>query len=194
MGVDWDRVSDWTARIVSGDVGPMRSVFLADNADVPEIVWEPDAAVTAVAPLRFVLESWWPAAAAGALPHIRQINPFTLRPALGYIMLLDPVEAGRDFRYRLFGSTVARISKFDRTGRLLSEQPTSPYVNEFSLASYRASLQQRRPLYTVRMPARAEITAKWPRVIIPCVDDAGSVARMLGVTAAVDATGRMIRA
>ena len=83
-------------------------------------------------------------------------------------MLLDLVEGGRDFRYRLYGSMIASISGFDMTGKLLSEHPASPYVAEFALASYRAAVQRREPVFRERHPVGAPYSsaaqARWMRV------------------------------
>ncbi len=109
-------------------------------------------------------------------------------------MLLEPVEAGRDFRYRLYGGELARVSGFDMTGKCLSEHPASFYAAEFGIAIYRAVMQRRRPLYTVRHPVGAKIARRWQALALPFVDDADAsrVTRLLCATVAVDRDGRII--
>jgi hypothetical protein len=143
--------------------------------------------------LRFLLSHWSALASDPAPPHLRQIDALELTPALGHVMLLDVVDGGRDFRYRLFGSVVSRISDFEMTGRLLSEHPASPYVVEFFLAVYRAAVQLRRPIFSERQPVGAEDTARWLQLALPLVDDAGTVTRMMAGAVAVNHEGRMVR-
>jgi hypothetical protein len=143
--------------------------------------------------LRFLRDHWSRLADGGAPPHYRQIDPLAMRPALGYVMLLDAVEGGRDFRYRLYGSLIARVSNLDMTGRLLSDHTASPYVTELGLAVNRAALQRRLPIYTERTPAAAERTIRWQRLALPLVDDAGTVTRLLAGTVPVARDGRIIR-
>jgi len=144
-------------------------------------------------PLRFLAQFWSALTRDGELPHHDKIDPLALQPALGYLMLLDVIEGGMDFRYRLYGSTIANISGFDLTGRLMSEHPASTYVVEFNLAVTRAALRRRTPLYTTRNPLGAQDTKTWPRLALPFSDRDGAVARFLVGTVAIGADGRLVR-
>ncbi len=162
-GIDWARVADWTALIVADEIAPIAAVFRAASADPPAIRWEPELQAVGAPPLRFPLRHWSSLGGKGLLPHLRQIDALELKPALGHVMLLDPIEGGRDFFYRLYGSTIAQISNLEMTGRLLSEHPASSYVTEFGIASYRAILSRPAPLFTTRKPLQAEVTSPSPR-------------------------------
>jgi hypothetical protein len=179
---------------MAGDIAPIAAVFADHGAPAPEFVWDPAVGQASAEALCFLTSYWRGIAAEGQLPHLRQIDPTELRPALGYVMLLDAVDEGRDFRYRLYGSIIASISGFDMTGKLLSEHPSSPYTIEFSIATNRAVLRRRRPIYTVRSPVGAEQTMSWQRVVLPLVDDSGTVVRLLAGTAPIARDGRVIRA
>ena len=121
------------------------------------------------------------------------MSPLDLRPALGYVLLLDVVEGGRDFRYRLFGSTVVNVSGFDMTGKLLSEHPASTYVTELSLAVGRAAVRRRTPVYTLRHPVGAKETNAWERLVLPLVDEDDNVMRLMVVSTPLDEEGKLIR-
>jgi len=108
-------------------------------------------------------------------------------------MLLDVVDAGRDFYYRLYGSVIASISGFDMTGKFLSTHRNSPYVTEFALAAYRAMLQRRAPIYTERSPVGATQTVCWQRLALPLVDDMGEIVRVLSGTVPINSRGLVIR-
>jgi hypothetical protein len=126
-----------------------------------------------------------------AFPYASDIDPLDMGPALGYVALVDPVDDGRDFRYRLFGATLAAISGFDMTGRLLSTFSASPLVVEFILATYRAALQRKEPLYAVRAPRRAIDTAYWHTISLPLTDQSGSVVRFLTAAVPLGHDGRL---
>jgi hypothetical protein len=191
--LDWDRIARWTADIVAGDITAITATFAGYGAAAPGMAWNPPAAQFDAAALRFLTTYWRGLAGPDTLPHLKQIDPLALRPALGYVMLLDLVENGRDFRYRVYGSIVASVSGFDMTGKLLSEHPASPYVTEFALAGYRAAVQRREPVYTERHPVGAVHTTRWQRVALPLVGDDGTVARILAGTAPLASDGRTLR-
>lgn len=195
--LDWARIAEWTGHIVAGDLRPIAHAFAMHDAAPPELIWSPRADQMAVPPLRFLAAHWATLTDGATLPSVRRIDALELGPALGYLMLLDPIEptqdGARDFRYRLYGSTVAAISRLDMTGRLLSQHPASAYVGEFGMAAYRAAMVRRQPLYTTRNPVGAEETARWLRLTLPFVDAHGTVIRLLAGTVAGRADGRMVR-
>jgi hypothetical protein len=192
--VHWDRIASLTERLVAGDVSGIEAAFAAFMPQPPVVRWSPELADLTTRPLRVVLEYWSGLARHGALPHYRQVDPAEMRNALGYVMLVDAVDGGRDFRYRLYGSIIARISGADMTGRLLSWHHASPYVAEFAIAVYRAAALRRRPIYTERTPVLAERTTRWQRLALPLRDDSDEVARFLAVTVPLSREGRVIAA
>jgi hypothetical protein len=191
--LDWERIDQWTAGIVAGDIAAVIRVFAQHGAPAPAVVWNPVIDDFQAEPLRVLGAYWRGIAGADALPHMRLIDPAGLRPALGYVMLIDAVDDGRDFRYRLYGSIVSGISGFDMTGKLLSEHPATAYVTEFGIATYRAALQRRQPVYTHRSPVGAMQTTRWQRLALPLVDDSGTVARFLIATVPIARDGRTLR-
>ena len=176
---DWQRVERWTAEVAAGVTGDVRAAFAARGARGPALHWQPDIEVLAAHQLRFLLRYWQDLRGTRRLPAYREIDAVEMRPALGYVHLLDTVEGGRDFRYRVFGSIVAAVSDFDMTGRLASTLKASAYVGEFGLASLRAVFARREPLVTVHGPPTATYTATWHRLMLPLADDQGDVARVL---------------
>jgi hypothetical protein len=88
---------------------------------------------------------------------------------------------------------VASVSGFDMTGKLISAHPASPYVTEFSIASYRAAALRREPVFTERHPVGAVQTTRWQRVALPLVDDDGTIVRFLAGTAPIASDGRTLR-
>jgi hypothetical protein len=192
-GLDWARIAAWTEALLNDDFSSITQIFVENSAGAPVILWKPGPEQLRSEPPRHVLAHWSGLATHPRLPGTRQIDPVDLRSALGYVMLLDAVEGGRDFRYRLFGSLIARVSDFDMTGKLLSEHPTSAYVAEFSLAVGRAAIRRCQPIYTVRRPVGAQDTSLWERLVLPLVDENDSVARLMVVATPLDRKGNLIR-
>lgn len=192
--LDWKRIDAWTSLILADDIAAIAAVFQEAGAGTPEAVRNPSPEQIPPGPLRFLATHWQMIARDGPLPHLREIDPFKLRPALGYLMVLDPVEDGRDFRYRLYGSILARVSGLEMTGRKASEHPASAYVAEFSIAINRAALRARVPIYTTRRPVGAELAMRWHRLALPFVDDSNTPVRVLAGAIAIDGAGRLVKA
>lgn len=68
------------------------------------------------AQLQGLLELWSARRAGRRVPRRPDLPFEDLKPWLGRIMLVEPVEGGGDFRYRLFGTEVARELGRDLTG------------------------------------------------------------------------------
>ena len=192
IGPDWQRISDWALRIAAGETEEITYAFVASGLPAPVIEWNPQPTSLSVQPLRDLLTYWTELRDGRPIPHLKNIDPAEVRSALGFLMLLEPIEGDRDFRYRLFGSTLARVSGFDMTGKLMSSHPASQYAVEFAVAMTRACMRHGVPLYTERQPVGTERTKCWPRLTLPLVDDTGSVARMLIGTVPVDSYGRIV--
>jgi hypothetical protein len=145
----------------------------------PTLTWRPRVAALAAQQHRFLLRYWEDLRGTQPMPDAAKIDAVEMRPALGYINLIDPVEGGRDFRYRLFGSIVAAVSDFDMTGQLASTLKASPYVAEFVIAVCRAALTRGEPLFTEHGPPAAVYTATWHRLVLPLAGEDGKVTRLL---------------
>src|SRR5262249_37290190 len=128
--LDWDRIARWTRQIVAGDLADIAPLFTAHTAHAPVLVWSPMTTQLS-APLGVVNDYWCSLAVASAPPNRRDVDALQLRSALGYVMLVDVVDDGHDFCYRLYGSTIARVSGADLTGLHLSSHHASAYVTEF---------------------------------------------------------------
>jgi hypothetical protein len=180
--------------VLSEDLHGIAGVFVEHGAGAPIVVWKPSLEQLRSEPPRHVLAHWSSLAAGHRLPGYRDVDPVDLRPALGYVLLLDVIEGGQDFRYRLFGSAIGSVSGFDMTGKRLSEHPASAYVTEFSLAVGRAAVRRREPIYTVRRPVGAQDTNLWERLVLPLAGEDDSVARLIVVATPLDRSGNLIRA
>lgn len=186
------RIAVWSDDIADSSIDRIRALFRSHGSDITACDWDPDAA--AMPPLLAELyRCWRDLAPPGGLPHLSQITPMAVRPALGYVSLLDPVDGGTEFRYRLYGSAMAAISGFDLTGKLQSEAPVSAHLREFVIAIDRAVYRTGRPFYSCHRPGNARRVAAWHRLSLPLVNDQGAVARLLAVNLPLSATGQLLR-
>lgn len=190
--LDWARVAEWARCVVEERLAPIHEFFETLGVQQPEIIWNPSAERIATPQLRFLLEYWTRLERARRFPALRQLDPVEMRPALGYIMLVDAVDGGQDFRYRLYGSTISFVSGFDMTGRLLTEHPSSTYNIEYSLAVYRACLARQEPAHTTHYPSGTAKTRAWQRLILPLTDASGTVAHFLVGTVPIDRNGNVV--
>jgi hypothetical protein len=190
--LDWPRVERWTTDLAAGEAGRVREVFAGFGARGPALHWRPPAEALAAPQLRFLLRYWEDLRGTRRLPIMGEIDAVELRPALGYVNLLDAVEEGNDFRYRVFGSVVAAVSGFDMTGQLASTLRASGYITEFGLAAFRAAFRRGEPLFTEHGPPTAVYTATWHRLVLPLAAGTGKVARLLAGAVPMARDGRPV--
>jgi PAS domain len=185
-------VEAWTEALVSEDLAAMQKSFKSHGAWGPKIAWNPQPENLPHEPMRFLLEHWHRLRGARPMPLARDIDALALRPALGFISLLDIVDGGADFRYRLFGTIPSAVSGFDMTRRLLSQHRASAYMVEYFLATYRAVLRRAEPLCTEHRPPTTIMTNAWHRIALPLGDDSGSITRFLSANIPVGHDGKVI--
>lgn len=190
--IDWTRVERWAAKLVAGESGDMCAELRDRFEGEPTVVWNPQPSDIASKKLQFLLEYWTGLRRGAALPLTTDIDPMKMRRALGYVMLVDVVDGGRDFRYRLYGSMLASVSGYDMTGRFLSCHGASANVIEFDLAVYRAAVVRKKSVFTSRKPIGARYTSRWQRVAMPLVDQTGAVVRFLACTVPLSRSGATV--
>lgn len=183
----------WAQDLIDNRLQDIAAAFAGDDIEPPVVVWNPAPAELRSEQLRFALDHWNTLRGPAKAPAVAALDPLALRPALGYVMLVDPVDDGADFRYRLYGSLISSVSGTDLTGKLVSQHHASPYVVDFSFAGYLAVYRRPEPFYTFRQPARAEFTRSWERLVLPLLDERGRVGRFLVVNVPENAAGATIR-
>lgn len=115
------------------------------------------------------------------LPLKGQIQPEALWPFLGHLVLLEAVDDNTDFRYRLYGSEVAKIARMDPTGRRLSSiAPRTPTFFIYRV-TYAAALRRAEPLFSDHHTQPYLAAERWQRLILPFADpeDPSSVRYLL---------------
>jgi hypothetical protein len=126
--------------------------------------------------LRTLLEHW-KALAGGTAPPLAAIDPLALRFILGWLMMMEPLDGGVDFRYRLYGTEIALTTGRDLTGASLSD--SFPTFAAWTSAVYRDVMARRRPVLTRHSPGGYVRTDQWERLILPYAGADGAIGRLL---------------
>jgi hypothetical protein len=186
--VDWTIISTWTDLILNEDLRPIADTFLSNGADAPDVFWVRSPDKLSSEPFRFLMTQWIKSGGGAGVPDIRHIDPSVLKPALGNMIVFEPIDGERDFRYRLHGTNIAYHSEIDMTNQLLSCHPTSVYVRQLSIAVNRACLRRGLPIFTSRSPVGAAYTVRWDRLALPFASKTGAT-RVLAAMVAIERSG-----
>jgi hypothetical protein len=178
-----DRLADG---LIAGDDGPVEAFFQANDLPSPTLAWEPAAAGMASKTFEFLIEFWDRGRAGRAWPPESQIDPVDLRPALGNLLVCEPLEDLSDFRIRLYGSRLALEMGRDLTGSYISDVDPGSYVTTFYLACYRAVATRGLPLYTRHLPSARSFASEIKRLLLPF----GPPERVSRILVAVDSVPR----
>ncbi len=121
---------------------PLRPIPARTEPDV-ELVEQVDA------PLLNELVAYWDAKRAGRMaPRRSDIDPAELQAHLPRLFLLDVLDAGADFRYRLIGTAIIQGMGRDSTGRRMSDlHADQPAVLKTLLERFRRVVAEKRPVF-----------------------------------------------
>ncbi|HEX6957066.1 MAG TPA: PAS domain-containing protein [Ferrovibrio sp.] len=138
----------------------------------------PAALAERIADLRLLrlLRDWDSWRQGRPLPPRASFAPETLSYLLGHLFLFDILapegaEAGPRFRYRLFGSAIARLRGFDLTGRCIDEHPDGAFGARAHLA-YLQAVAARQPLWAkVDAVGEQGMVSRFEGLILPLASD-----------------------
>lgn len=164
--------------LVEGDRRELDRLFDTMDSNAPELVWSPDQAELSCDILGFLQRYWIERKRGDDLPLSSGIDAMDLVPALGYVMLMEPMDGGSDFLYRVYGSRIVDYSKTEMTGKRVWDVP-SPLVAAYFMATYKAVCIRREPLYTFHRSRLAQFHAQWERLILPFANADGQIDRLL---------------
>jgi hypothetical protein len=82
-----------------------------------------------------------------AMPSRADLDPGDLKALLPHILLIDVVEGGADFRYRLVGTEIERHIGRTLTGRLISEVLSGEYL-DYIRSLHRRAIAEAAPVYS----------------------------------------------
>lgn len=159
------------------DLNSINAFFHDNEVDEPIIQWGSEIGDLELSAMEHLKSYWHDISSRYGLPPSRYILPEALRPALGRILVLEPMADLSDFRYRLYGTVLASRMRRDFTGTLVSQFEDS-YISGFYLATYRAVCERQEMLYTCHFPSARSYATKFQRLILPFGEN-GTVNRIV---------------
>ncbi|HWK44867.1 MAG TPA: PAS domain-containing protein [Stellaceae bacterium] len=127
--------------------------------------------------LQALLRYWECRRGTADAPPIAAIDPVEFRFILGWLMIMEPLEGGRDFRYRLYGTCIADAFGRDLTGRNIGD--SFPEVANLAITVYRRVMERRCAVLTRHTPPESIPIERWERLALPFLDSKGDVTRLL---------------
>jgi len=123
---------------------------------------------------REIVTRWWRNKPEDDLP------PRSVFPAEGWgavfgrVSILEPLDGGRDFRYRLHSGTAAAVGGRDLTGTLVSEMPYEDYAEEL-IRQFSQALESGEPGFHRLKIEWNDTVFDYSRVALPVRTDDGEV-------------------
>lgn len=177
--MDRNRIAKLEDALVDDSPIEVVSAIRGSGMQMPRFAWSPARIDLPDQVLRELLDLWWQWPAAGDLPRASASDAAMFGEVTDYLMILDVLEDGWDYRYRRYGRGIAQAAKFDMMGKRTSEITTASYIPIFFIAGYRAVISRREALYTSHHPPSCVAADEWRRLILPVVDSSGAVVRMV---------------
>jgi hypothetical protein len=122
---------------------------------------------------------------ARAMPRRADIDPVELRTHLPYFGLVDVIDGGRDFRFRLLGTEFSRLFGRDSTGKTLTEVYGAGCADvlRWMTTSYAEVLRTKRPVLRLgSMRAVRKDFIRCDSLLLPLADDGEHVNMIMGRT------------
>jgi hypothetical protein len=129
------------------------------------------------APLRALWAYWASKREGNVLPGRQHIAPHDMRAWLGNLLLLDVMEGGRDFRYRLHGAKLVTMFGHDLTGGVVSALRVKNV--DALLAEAREAVTGRRFVYIEDGIVAEKNFIRTSKLILPLATDGHSVDMLL---------------
>lgn len=128
--------------------------------------------------LSLVLDHWRAVRGSRPMPSRRDIDPLSIKGALGIVMILRYEPAIDDFRFSLYGTEIAQSQRIDYTGKLASELHPKPFA-ELILKSYQHVRQSGQPYFGRLVLAMERELVSYLRIVLPLSDDGRHVDALL---------------
>lgn len=113
----------------------------------------------------------------GRLPARADFSLDELRPLMGRLAILDVVDGGADFRFRLYGSRIAAAYRGEMTGKSIREYRSHFYAK--IAPGYREVVATRTPRYDEMQVDDEMMLYRWERLVLPLATDGATVDMLL---------------
>lgn len=137
---------------------------------------------------------WLSVAPLGALPGRQHVLPEQMTPFLSRLWLLDVYRDPLRFRFRVCGSDVVRSFGQEATGKWLHEVHPASVDKPESRDRFRFVVEEARPAWRRGVPrwARQPEFKTTESLMLPLAADGRTVDKIIAVSIALDARGRLI--
>jgi hypothetical protein len=132
--------------------------------------------------LKRLLEYWEDKRGANDMPTRADIDPMTIgKDLLPWIALIEVIDGGARFRFRLCGTGLAGIAGLDLTGRYIDELNPNQAYADYIIGLYRLGVARRRPVYsqTAYVATSTSPRRRTERLLCPLRDATGAVAMFI---------------
>ena len=131
--------------------------------------------------LAFVRDYWLAKRGSRTMPGRLDISPAQLKSQLPHILLIDVIDGGADFRYRLTGTQLRPFFPNDPVGKLMSQaiEPFGAASVEATLATYRAVIRKREPMRVTGSGAWFAQNPKYFDAMLAPLSDDGETVNMI---------------
>ncbi|MFD2207873.1 PAS domain-containing protein [Kiloniella antarctica] len=160
----WARAKE----LVNEDYVSLSLLMKQLGSPVPTVHWNLPEDKLPQPELQFLFKWWKDKKGERMAPSPSDVDPFELKGILGKIAVLEVIDTGEEFKYRLYGSAIMPEPGKDLTGKLLSDIWTP--MRAFFAITYRAVVLRKEPLYTRHEPHHSLKMAEWDRIILPLSD------------------------
>lgn len=134
------------------------------TSEITDIKWNPNSIDINIPQISFALSWWNKNCLCNVLPDPSVIKPENLKPVLGKMAIVEPVNNGENFKYRLYGSNILPESYKDLTNKKVTDI-WSP-LRTYFLINYRAVFFGKKPLFSTHKP-HISLDIKNARLILP---------------------------
>lgn len=128
-----------------------------------------------------VYEAWKRIAGGRMAPRRDEITPALVKQALPWVWMIDAIDGGRDFRFRIAGDRIIQFMGRRYAGHLVSEFTDQPFFQDMR-AVLKACAEQKRPMMVG--PGRSKLSGKEHMelevVVLPLSEDGANVTTLFG--------------
>lgn len=133
--------------------------------------------------LAFVRDYWNARRGGRAMPSRADIRPADMKKHLGWIVMLDVLNGGDDFRYRTLGTRITEHFGSDPTGRTIKDfySGFGAGVRDVALEVMRQAVEERAPVLTTGVGGTVGYPfIKFGTIYAPLSDDGAHVNILMG--------------
>ncbi|MGB0551589.1 MAG: hypothetical protein ACPGQV_03285 [Alphaproteobacteria bacterium] len=162
----WSEDDDRLSRLIADDDWQAVELFIRECGPAEfNLIWNSGSLQIEEARPDDACRLWYALRGEDDLLRYRSLELESMKPLLGYIMVIEKVVESNDLTNRLYGSFATSRYAEDRTGQ--SPTVCNVGMGQFFNAAYRASMHCKEPLFTRHAPPPYSKVKACQRLILP---------------------------